>query len=90
MGAQLSTRTSTTTIAIDTAIIDLKIDYLKYFDLEYDNPIYFNTLIINTRHYIFYRNVYTFINRFKNLIKSYSNNKAKLLNLVIFRGKALV
>ena len=42
---------------------------MKFFDFVYENFNNNNFLIININQYIFYRNIFIFINRFRNLIK---------------------
>lgn len=51
----------------------LKIDDIEFFDLVYKNLI--NSSIINIEHYIFYRDIYIFVNKFKIFINFKNKNK---------------
>ena len=48
---------------------------MKYFDFIFDDDK--NNVIVNFNRYIYYRNVFVFVNKLKNLKKISSNNRIR-------------
>ena len=72
----------------DTTLINIKVDDVGYFNLDYDDSS--NALVVNAGRYVFYRDIFTFVDRFKDLSKIYNKNKIKALVLACFRGGAFI
>lgn len=64
---------------------------IDYFDFAYENLIYTNVSIINVERHVFYRDVYVFIDRLKNLAKDFvDEQKVKKLILDCLRDASLI
>lgn len=64
-----------------------KVKNVDYFDLKYFKD--FNVYIISVEKHVYYRDVFVFIDKLKNLIKQKSNKILKSLMLTCFRNKIL-
>ena len=62
---------------------------VDYFDSNYENSIDTDQSIVSFEKHNFYRDVYIFIDYFKNLNKITSDSKIKKLVLICFKRKAL-
>lgn len=51
---------------------------IEYFDSKYDELANIESSIVNVEKHVFYRNVYAFVNRFKNLVSFRDNDKLKI------------
>ena len=68
----------------------LKTNDVKFFDSFYKNFININFFIVNIERYIFYRDVYTFEDRLKNLVHLKSENKIREVLSTCFRESVLI
>ena len=48
-------------------LIDWKSNYITFFNSKYENSIYINYSIVNIDRYVFYWNVYVFIDKLKKM-----------------------
>ena len=48
-------------------VFKLRFKKMKYFDLKYQNEKIFNFAIINVKKHVYYRDIYVFVNKLKNL-----------------------
>ena len=58
-----------------------KIKDINYFNFDYKNIN--NAFIVTFDKYVFYRNIYVFVNRLKNLIKSIMSNVVNCIRELI-------
>ena len=56
-----------------------KSNNIEYFDFEFEKSINIDNLIVNFNRYIFYRDIYVFVNRLKNLILLHNKNKLRIV-----------
>ena len=70
---------------IDSA---LRAEEIRYFDSEYQQEQRQQGLIINASKYVYYRDVYIFMNRLKDL--AVTRNNVKSIMTTCFRGSALM
>ena len=63
-----------------------KINDINFFDLIFKKE----KSIINSRKYIFYKNVYIFVNRLKDFIIIKNNNKIREILLIYLRNKIFI
>lgn len=56
------------------------IENVDFFDFAYKNTN--NRFIVNVNRYIFYRDIYVFVNRLKDFVKNFTN-KQKIKNLIL-------
>lgn len=59
---------------------------MEFFDSTIDN----NTVVINVEKYVFYRDVYTFVDRLKDTIIFKNSDKLKSIISQCFRNFALI
>ena len=67
---------------------DWKFDEIDFFDFEYENSN--NSLIINVDRHVFYRDVYAFTNRLRNLASLRENDKLRIVISQCLRDSALI
>ena len=69
----------------------LRVEEIRYFDSKYQSEqrTSANNSIVNVNKYVYYRDVYIFVNRFKNLINQHSDNVKHVLT-TYFRDFALM
>ena len=63
-----------------------KAENVGYFDPELDEED--TNLVINVGKYVFYKNVYAFVNRFKNLAATYGKKAIKKIFFTCLKGAA--
>ena len=68
----------------------LKINDVEFFDSFYENLININFSVVNIKRYIFYRDVYTFEDRLKNLVYLKDKNKVREVLSTCFRESVLI
>ena len=62
---------------------------VDYFDFEYENSIDIDQFIVNVKRYNYYRNVYIFIDYFRDLKKIDFDVKIKKLIFIYFKNEIL-
>ena len=65
------------------------VENVDYFDFEYENSIDTDQFIVNVKRYNYYRNVYIFIDYFRDLKKIDFDFKVKKLIFICFKSKTL-
>ena len=65
------------------------VENVDYFDFEYENSIDTDQFIVNVKRYNYYRNVYIFIDHFRDLKKIDFDFKVKKLIFICFKSKTL-
>ena len=65
-----------------------KSDEIEFFDLEYENSN--NSFIVNVDRHVFYKDVYAFIDRLKNLALLREKNKLRVIISQCLRDFALI
>ena len=65
------------------------VENVDYFDSNYENSIDIDQSIVSFERHNFYRNVYIFIDHFKNLNKITSDSKVKELVIICLKKEAL-
>ena len=69
----------------------LKASDIEYFDLDYENKDFFSTsALINAERHIFYKNIYVFIDRLKNLAQIHEIFKIKKIISTYLKKIALI
>lgn len=63
---------------------------IKYFDLEYDDLANVDSSIVNAIRHVFYRNVYAFVDRLKNMTILREKEKLRIVLSQCFRDFALI
>ena len=64
---------------------------LKFNDIEFFDFVFKGEgFVINLNRYIFYKNVYIFVNRLKNIVIIKNNNKIREVLSTCFRGEILI
>ena len=73
-----NSETATIVVVVDAnkSIID-SAENIDYFDSEYSNSSNKNSFIMNSDRYIYYRDVYVFIDRLKNLKQNFFDSRIK-------------
>ena len=75
-------------------LVKLYIKKIKFFNLDFQSKLEYKkiifNLIINTGKYIYYLNIFIFINYLKKLARKYSTNKIINLILNYLRELALI
>ena len=67
-----------------------KLDKVEFFDLEYKDSSNVNSFIVNFERHVFYRDVYVFIDRVKNLTLMRDFDKFRMIISQCFRDNALI
>ena len=65
------------------------VEDVDYFDSNYENSIDIDQSIVNFERHNFYRDVYIFIDHFKNLNKITSDSRVKELVIICLKREAL-
>ena len=68
----------------------LKTNDVEFFDSFYEDSININFLVVSVERYIFYRDVYAFEDRLKNLVYLKGENKIREVLSTCFRESALI
>lgn len=68
----------------------LKIIDIKFFNSKYKNNEINVFVLINANKHIFYKNIYVFIDRIKNVTITYENDKIKEIIFIYFRDEILI
>lgn len=63
---------------------------IEYFDSKYDELANTRSSIVNVEKHVFYRNVYTFVDRLKNLASLRDNDKLKIAISQCLRESVLI
>ena len=66
----------------------LRAEDLDYFDFDYENE--HNEFIISVGRYIYYRDIFVWIDHFKDLVKNHSEEELRSIITQIFRDSALI
>ena len=65
----------------------IRVKDVNYFDSNYFED--FNVFIANVEKHVYYRNVFVFINKLKDMIKQRGSEALKSIVLICFRDKTL-
>ena len=63
---------------------------VDYFDFEYEKEKDKHSVVINADKYVYYKNVYIFVNRLRNLITQYNEITIKKVIVSILRDFVLM
>ena len=72
----------------DRGTQDWKLDEVDFFDSEYEDAN--NAFIVNAGRHVFYRNVYAFIDRLKDVVFLRGEDKLRIMIFQCLRGFALI
>ena len=75
----------------DCSAIIKSVENIDYFDLNYNDDFNSTASIVNVERHVFYRDVYVFVNKLKNLAKDFtSESKIKKFVLDCLRESSLI
>ena len=69
---------------------NLKAENVGFFDFDYEDFININVSVVNIEKYVFYRDVYVFIDRFKDLINLKKEDRVREILSTCLRGGVFI